>query len=202
LYTRAHKTGDDLMPSLEILLHPTSSIAVAAAVLLMAFGTLSMVDGVYLHLIRYRLWARPESRREHLLHTARAFLFVPVVLFVLSDATGVLFLLGMAALVIDQVIEIGDVLEENASRKEIGGLPRGEYALHAVLVTLRAAAVALALALRPAAAWSLSAHGSASPDLAWLGAASSQMLPGTILIALAHVVLLLVPARFALRAAR
>jgi hypothetical protein len=181
------------MPPLDVLLDPPSAIALAAVVLLALFSALSLLDGIYLHLIRYRLWARPESRREHLLHTARAFLFLPIAAFVLSDTTGWLFALGLAALVIDQIVEFGDVLEENASRREIGGLPRGEYALHAALVTLRAAAVALALALRPGEAWSLDAHGSASESLAWLGTMTATLVPGGVVVGLVHVALALVP---------
>jgi hypothetical protein len=198
----AYTNTEHLVPSLDVLLHPPSSIAATAAILLALFGPLSMIDGVYLHLVRYRLWARRESRREHLLHTLRAFLFIPVALFVLSGATGAAFVIGMVALAIDQLVELFDVIEENASRREIGGLPRGEYALHIVLVTLRASVVALALALRPGWAWSISAHGSASPALAWLGEVSMQFVPGAVIVALVHVALLLVPARAALRAAR
>ena len=40
------------------------------------FAAVGAYDGLYLHLWKYRLYAREESRREHALHTAVAFLFV------------------------------------------------------------------------------------------------------------------------------
>ena len=44
------------------------SLANAAAVLLAVFAALAAVDGLYIHLWRLRLHARPETRREHWLH--------------------------------------------------------------------------------------------------------------------------------------
>jgi hypothetical protein len=38
---------------------------------LLGFAALSFVDGTYIHLIRLRLHARPDSWLEHLLHTGR-----------------------------------------------------------------------------------------------------------------------------------
>ena len=49
----------------------------AATVFLMIFGMVAAVDVLYLHLWKYRLYARTESRREHKLHTAQGALFVP-----------------------------------------------------------------------------------------------------------------------------
>ena len=59
----------------------TEHLMSAATVFLMIFGLVAAVDGLYLHLWKYRLYARPESRREHKLHTAQGALFVPVVFF-------------------------------------------------------------------------------------------------------------------------
>ncbi len=44
-------------------------------VLFIALGTF---DGLYFHLIKYKLHLLPAARREHLIHTARAFVFVPL----------------------------------------------------------------------------------------------------------------------------
>ena len=112
---------------------------IASTLLLLGFVLLSTVDGVYLHLWRYRLWARADSRREHGLHTARALLFAPIVLLVFAAPTaGVMLWSGVALLAIDQVFEVLDVLEERRSRDGLGGLSSGEYLVHAMLVTLRA----------------------------------------------------------------
>lgn len=133
-------------------------LLVAAAWLLQLFATLSMIDGLYLHLWRLRLHARPASYGEHLWHTARALLFAPVVflLFMIPSA-GPLLWLGVGLAFADQLVGLADALSERDARAELGGLGRGEYALHVALVAVHAAALALALAARGPDAWSLSA---------------------------------------------
>lgn len=161
---------------------------VTSTVLLIGFVVLSTFDGVYLHLWRYRLWARDASRREHWLHTARALLFAPTVVLVFAAPTaGLMLWAGVSLLVIDQVFELLDVAEERRSRAGMGGLPSGEYLVHAVLVTMRAAAVALALAARPEAAWALDAPATIGAHPAWVRFAVYQMVPGAIVVAAVHV---------------
>ena len=41
----------------------TEQLMNAATVFLMIFGLVAAVDGLYLHLWKYKLYARPESRR-------------------------------------------------------------------------------------------------------------------------------------------
>ncbi len=160
----------------------------AATLLLLAFTALSFVDGVYLHLWRYRLWARAGSRYEHWLHTGRAVLFAPLVLLLFASPTAGLALgAGLAVLAVDQALEILDILEERRSRADLGGLSSGEYLVHALLVTLRAAAVALALAARPAAAWTLDAPlvlGAYPPTIELV---VRQLVPGALVVAALHV---------------
>lgn len=55
----------------------TTSGGNAATVVLVVYAVLAGYDGVNLHLVRYRLWERPDSRGEHLLHTARSVAFRP-----------------------------------------------------------------------------------------------------------------------------
>ncbi|MBP8196847.1 MAG: hypothetical protein KAY55_06715, partial [Deltaproteobacteria bacterium] len=50
---------------------------VCAVFSLLLFTTIAGVDGLYFHLYRYRLYARPASLYEHKLHTVNAVLFVP-----------------------------------------------------------------------------------------------------------------------------
>jgi hypothetical protein len=163
-------------------------MVLASTVLLLAFVVLSAIDGVYLHLWRYRLWARADSRYEHWLHTGRAVLFAPIVLLVFAAPTaGAALWAGVALLAIDQVLEVLDVLEERASREGLGGLSSGEYLVHAILVTLRAGAIALALAARPEVGWRLEAPltiGTYTPTITFL---VQQLVPGAIVIALVHV---------------
>ncbi len=131
------------------------ALATAAVVALQLFVVLSTIDGVYVHLWRLRLHRRPASYREHLWHTARALLFAPVVAIVFAmPSAGPLLWLGVGLALADQGAGIADALSERDSRATLGGLGRGEYALHVALVAVHATALTLALAARPTAAWS------------------------------------------------
>ncbi len=179
-----------LMPALATIAHDLAAMPLltASTLLLLGFAALSMVDGVYLHLWRYRLWARAASRREHWLHTARALLFAPIVLLVFASPTaGTALWAGVTLLAVDQVFEVLDVLEERRSRAGIGGLGSGEYLVHAMLVTLRAAAIALALAHRPAAAWAFDAALAFGSYPATIVTLVHQLVPGAIVVAALHV---------------
>ena len=130
----------------------------AAAIVLQLFAVLSTIDGLYVHLWRLRLHQRPDSYQEHLLHTARAVLFAPVVaiVFVMPSA-GALLWLGVGLALLDQLAGVADALSERDSRASLGGLGRGEHVLHVLLVAVHAVALTLALVARPAGAWALSA---------------------------------------------
>jgi hypothetical protein len=164
----------------------------AATVFLMIFGAVAAVDGLYLHLWKYRLYARPESRREHKLHTAQGALFVPVVfLLFYGDFGGAALWTGVLFLAFEQVVEILDVLDERDSRAGLGGLSSTEYALHAVAITARTAAVALALAAKPLSAWSLDAPLVTGPGHAWASSVGLQMVVGNLLVVGLHLWLML-----------
>jgi phosphatidylglycerophosphate synthase len=160
----------------------------ASAGALTAFLVLGAIDGVYLHLWRYRLHARPESTREHRFHTAAAVLFAATLPALYLWATAG-WLLWCAVLLVaaDLVVSIADMRAERDSRAGIGGLSTGEYVLHMLLMSLRGAALALAFAARPAEAWSLDGPpilGSLPP---FASAIAWQVLPGTIAVAVLHV---------------
>lgn len=127
-----------------------------SVILLVPLAGLAALDGLYLHLWRFRLHERPECRREHRLHTARALLFpIGLVLIYGYASAGALLYLAVAVVVVDTALEGWDVYEEPASRRALGGLSPWEALLHAALVTLRASSLALAprccLRLRSAA---------------------------------------------------
>ena len=165
-----------------------SPVLTAATILLLLFAGLSLVDGIYIHLWRLRLHARPESYREHLWHTARAILFAPTVLLLFAAPTaGVALWIGIALFVVDEVVEILDVVEERPSRASIGGLSSMEYAVHVMLVTLRVAAVTLVLASRPADAWSLDAPTAVGAHPETIAVLVKQLVPGAVLVACVHV---------------
>jgi hypothetical protein len=165
-----------------------SPVLTAATVLLLLFAGLSLVDGVYIHLWRLRLHARPESYREHLWHTARAILFAPTVILLFAVPTaGVVLWIGVALVALDEIVELLDVVEERPSRASIGGLSSMEYAVHVMLVTLRVAAVALVLASRPADAWRLDAPVVLGAHPETIAVLVKQLVPGAVLAAGLHV---------------
>lgn len=66
----------------------TEQLMIAATIFLALFALVAAVDGLYFHLWKYRLYARPESVYEHKLHTVRAFLFIPIVFFLFYQNFG------------------------------------------------------------------------------------------------------------------
>lgn len=163
----------------------------ASTVLLLVFAVLSAVDGLYLHLWRYRLHLRADSAFEHWLHTARAVLFPGILatLF-LASPRGTVLWLGLALVAVDQAVELFDTFSERASRASLGGLSSFEYSLHVTLTTLRVAALTLALAAVPSEAWALSAWEFAPvAHPAAVRSAVMLLVPGAIAVAVLHVVL-------------
>jgi hypothetical protein len=167
----------------------------ASIVLLLVFAALAPLDGLYLHLWRYRLHTRAESRHEHALHTARALLF-PVILVLVygGRSSGWPLVLGAALIAVDVSVQAADMWVEPASRADLGGLSSFESVLHGILITIGSASLALMLGSRPASAWSLAvaptlgpSHG---PFAEW---AVEMLLPGAVLIAGLHVYLWLRP---------
>ena len=165
----------------------TEHLMSAATVFLMLFGAVAAFDGLYLHLWKYRLYARPESRREHKLHTAQGILFIPVIFFLFyEDFGGWALWAGVLFLALEQVVEIMDVLVENDSRAGLGGLSSAEYAAHVVAITARTVAVALALAAKPLSAWSLTAPLVLGPGHPTASSAAAQMIIGNLLVVGLH----------------
>jgi hypothetical protein len=160
----------------------------AATAFLLLFAGVAALDGVYLHLWRFRLHARAESYAEHLWHTASAVLFVPLVaaLFV-ADARGEVLWLGLAMLVATHAVEVFDVRAERSSRRGLGGLSRAELAVHIAAVVTRTTAIGLLLASRPAEAWSLDAGPAIGLPSEALALASAAVFWGAVVVALLHV---------------
>jgi hypothetical protein len=148
--------------------------AMTAAILLFAgYGAIGTFDVLYYHLHRFRLYERPESYGEHLLHTANVLLTPLVVAGLYVGRTGGLTLWLATGVAAGQVVVLlWDVLVEHDSRAQLGGLPRPEYFIHIVVVMMHAASLALVLVDRPAIAWGLNAPMLLEPIKwdAWRGA--------------------------------
>lgn len=144
-------------------------LVIVSFVFLNLFMVLGAVDLFYYHIWKYKLHRRPESRYEHKLHMAFAFLMVPVAMLLYYQNLGGIALWAAVFFVVAALgTEILDVFSENDSRASLGGLSTGEYALHVVLTILKVASFAFMFAAKPAAAWEL-----ASPmhlgSYGWMG---------------------------------
>ncbi len=170
-----------------------NGLMLTSSIILMLFLTLSAFDGIYFHLWKFRLQEREDSKTEHIIHTIRAVLFIPTIIFIYwIGLKGILLWATVAVLAIDMITEVADVLNERASRMTLGGLPSSEYLLHIVLTTLRVAAISLALAALPLEAWNINAEVEiALPDLAKFIAL--QALPGAVVVAALHLYLIFDP---------
>src|SRR5687768_4361899 len=94
---------------------------------LAAFAGLGLVDALYLHLWRYTLHMREESRFEHLVHTGRSVVFVPIIaLLFTGEFAGAWLWAAVGLVVVDQGLELADALSEHRSRRSLGGLGRLE----------------------------------------------------------------------------
>jgi hypothetical protein len=166
----------------------TDHLMSAATIFLILFGFVAGFDGLYLHLWKYRLYSRPESRREHKLHTAQAFLFIPVIFFLFyQDFGGWALWAGVLFIALEQVIEIMDVLDERDSRASIGGLSSTEYTTHVIAITARTVAIALALAAKPLSAWSLNSPLIIRPEHSFASGVAFNTIIGNLLVAGLHV---------------
>lgn len=165
-------------------------MVVASTVLLALFSLIAAVDGVLVHLVWLRLHTRERSWLEHVWHTFSAVLFVPIVVTVfLLPTGGAMLWVGASLLVLLYAVEVLDVVSERTSRADLGGLSRGELALHVAAMASRTVATVLALASRPLEAWSLSSPPVLGAYPVWVGSIVGSMVPGAILVAGIHVYL-------------
>lgn len=121
---------------------------ITSIVLLIAFVILAMFDGVYLHLIRYKLYAHAESRNEHISHTIRAILFPALLWFLYLGTNDTAFYLGMTVVLLDIIVLGADAYMEKDSRAFMGGLPRWEYILHLAVNGFHFAAIAVFIVIK------------------------------------------------------
>lgn len=165
-----------------------------AIVLLTLFALLGLYDGFYLHIFKYKLYAHPESRTEHLMHTIRGVLF-PAILYFLylrSDCIAC-FYVGMVLVLLD-IITLGiDAFVEKDSRAFMDGLPRWEYIVHLFVNGFHFASIAVFLIIKLSfdnnAVHFRTDFASASnyPAFIWL---VKNLIPGAILMCLIHIMVL------------
>ncbi len=169
-----------------------SFLLTASLYFLIPVMIIAPVDGIYLHLVKYKLQENPESRKEHLVHTLRSFLFFPIsLLLFVWNVSGPLLYLLMGVLVFDFILEIADLIEERRSRDKLGGIPHLEYMLHMIVTATRTTATTLALSSKPFGAWFQSIQLPENPEM--MRFMGEQFMYGSIVMTLVHVILIFKP---------
>ena len=166
-------------------------LVIAGFIFLNLFMIVGTVDLFYYHIWKYKLHARPESRYEHKLHMAFAFIMVPLAYFLYYQDFGGYALWAAVAFVVAALgTEMLDVFTEADSRAAIGGLSTGEYSIHVAATIFKVASFAFMFAAKPAAAWSassqtlLGSYGSMGEMMAL------QVMIGSFVVGVLHIVLL------------
>lgn len=125
------------------------TLLVIAAICLILFIILATYDGFYLHIFKYGLFNYPESTFEHKTHTLRAILF-PLIIYclIINEHNRPLFLVGIGFVLLDLIVLGIDAHAEGESRKFMGGLPKWEYIIHLFSNAFHFAVIVLVLAIK------------------------------------------------------
>jgi len=170
----------------------TELLYAAAVGCLVAFGVLGSFDGVYFHLMKFRLHEHAEALVEHLLHALRGVCFTPIAyLFYVIPSGGRLLWLGLAVVAADLCVEVCDILVEKKSREKLGGISPPESVVHVLATGARMASLAFILATKPVSAFhwsSVSVLPEGLPILVRLG--GWVMLVTSFVGACSHILLL------------
>lgn len=164
-----------------------------ASVLLLLFSILAIYDGFYLHILKYRLYEHRESRLEHLTHLIRAFIFPLILLFLYLRTDTIGFWIGTVFVFLDLIVLGIDAYMEGESRVFMGGLPRWEYILHLFVNGFHFAGIAVYYVARIHINADSVRLVSTFDGVYWYSAftwLAQQMLPGAILLALIHIIVL------------
>ena len=113
-----------------------------AFILLVLWSLVGSFDLSYYHDRKYSLHLYLESIKEHLYHTIRAICY-PIIVFSLfyKNFEGIIYYIGISAIIIDIIFFILDALEEKQSRNKWGGLSHGEYITHLISNSLHYCAI-------------------------------------------------------------
>ena len=166
-------------------------LVILGFVFLNLFMIVGAVDLFYYHIWKYKLHTRPESRYEHKLHMAFAFIMAPLAFFLYYQNFGGWALWTALFLVVAALTtEMLDVFTEGDSRASLGGLTTGEYSIHVAATILKVASFAFMFAAKPIAAWNLSSptvlgsHGAMGELIA------VKVIAGSLLVGIIHLALL------------
>lgn len=165
-----------------------------ASICLVLFIVLATYDGFYLHIFKYGLFNREESIFEHKTHTVRAIIFPLIIWFLFINETSLYsFLIGIALVLLDLIVLAVDAYSEKESRSFMGGLPRWEYIVHLFSNAFHFTAIVLVLSLKVKivdSALIFVNDLAASPAKELFYFISVNVIPGGIILALLHLLLL------------
>ena len=123
---------------------------------LVLFSLLGAFDGIYFHILKYKLYEHPSARFEHQIHTFRGILLIPIALiFFVWNSSGIVLWLGLGLIFIDFIAEIVDIMVEKDAREKLGGISSAETVIHVTATGFRMAALGIILALKPLGAYAL-----------------------------------------------
>ena len=119
---------------------------IVACILLVLWSLVGSFDASYYHDKKYSLHLYSDSIKEHLYHTVRSVCY-PIIIFSLfyKNFTGIVFLVGVLAVIVDTLFFLLDAVEEKKSRNKWGGLSNGEYITHLISNTLHYCAITTVL---------------------------------------------------------
>jgi len=164
---------------------PTLGYGIATALLIL-FALLGAFDGVYFHMIKYRLHQHPPARLEHQIHTFRGLLFIPITLiFFAWNSAGLLLWAGLGLLLIDLVAEVVDILVEKKARAHLGGISPAESVIHVTATGFRMGALAIVLAMKPLSAFALTTSTATLASLPSFLSLTGWAFAGGVIVALA-----------------
>lgn len=162
----------------------------STAACITAFMILATYDGLYLHLWKFELFRMEESKFEHKTHTIRAILFPVIIWLLFLHTDSISFSIGIFFVVADLIVLGMDAYSEKDSRAFMGGLPRWEYIVHLFANGFHFAAIALIVSIRIVG--DTSGEGVVTSDFSkeLLQFVAENTLPGSILLAFLHVILI------------
>lgn len=130
----------------------------ASFLCLIAFCLLGAFDGVYFHLIKYKLHLHPAARLEHQIHTARGFVFsgIGMILYAINSS-GPLLLFACMLILTDVVLEIVDIYVEKEARRDLGGINPSESVLHVFASSFKFGSMILILLAKDPSYFSMTA---------------------------------------------
>jgi hypothetical protein len=117
------------------------SPATVPLVLMSVASPLAVVDVLYFHIYRFRLYRHPGSAGETVTHLVRGVIFCSIALLIVYfEPRGAWYWVIAALVALDFANNVADVLLEPRSRATLGGVPPLEYLIHVVGASLSGAA--------------------------------------------------------------